>query len=144
MQVAPLNVGQDEQERAAIRVVRGRSRVWVQPDRWRDGAIVCVAARDRRERQLFDVVRTLHAGSGFADFLDRGEQQANQDCDDGDDDQQLDQRKCRTAFGRGIRPRHDEPPEMKVERISHFTKRWRKRERMSEEDCEKFLIDSQR
>jgi len=33
---------------------------------------------------------------------------------------------------------------MKVERISHFTKRWRKRERMSEEDCEKFLIDSQR
>jgi hypothetical protein len=44
------------------------------------------------QRPLVEVVLAAHAGGGFADFLDGGEQQADQDGDDGDDDEQFDQR----------------------------------------------------
>jgi len=42
------------------------------------------------KRDLLKVVATADAGGGFADFLHGRQQQANQDCDDGDDHQQLD------------------------------------------------------
>src|SRR5262249_11017635 len=45
--------------------------------------------------QLVQVVLALDVGRGFADLLDGGEQQADQDRDDRDDDEQLDQ--CETG-----------------------------------------------
>jgi hypothetical protein len=43
--------------------------------------------------QLVEVVGALDAGRCLADLLDRGDQQADEDGDDGDDDQQFDERK---------------------------------------------------
>jgi hypothetical protein len=36
----------------------------------------------------------FHPSSGFADFLDCRQQEADQDCDDGDDDEQFDEREA--------------------------------------------------
>src|SRR5262249_29993873 len=52
------------------------------------GRLVVVAG----EGQLLELVRAGHAGGGLADLLDRRQQQADQDCNDGNDHQQLDQR----------------------------------------------------
>jgi len=41
---------------------------------------------------LLEIVLALHAGGGFADLLDRGQQEPDEDRDDGDHDEQLDQR----------------------------------------------------
>src|SRR5262249_4545621 len=49
------------------------------------------------EADLFEVVRGLQAGGGGADFLDGGQQQADEDGYDGNDDQQFDQGERGTA-----------------------------------------------
>jgi len=48
----------------------------------------------QRQAELLEVVAALHAGGGFAHLLDRGQEQADEDGDDGDDHQQLDQREA--------------------------------------------------
>ncbi len=44
---------------------------------------------------LLQIVRAGHAVGGFADFLHRGQEKANQDGDDGDNHEQFDQ--CKTV-----------------------------------------------
>jgi hypothetical protein len=44
--------------------------------------------------QLFEIVAALGAPRRFTCRLDGGKQQGDQNADDGDDNQQLDQRKC--------------------------------------------------
>src|SRR5262249_21770681 len=46
-----------------------------------------------RDDALLEVVGALHAVGGLPNFLHGGEQQADQDGDDGNDDQELDERK---------------------------------------------------
>ena len=50
------------------------------------------------QADLLEVVRALHPVGGLADLLDRGQQQADQDGDDGDHHQQLDQREADSKF----------------------------------------------
>jgi hypothetical protein len=50
------------------------------------------------DSELLQLVLALHPGRRFADFLDGREQQTDQDGNDGDDDQQFDERKGRTAM----------------------------------------------
>src|SRR4029077_8164081 len=51
---------------------------------------------------LVQVVRALHPVGGLPDLLHRGQQQANEDRDDGNDNEQLDERKGgATARGHG-------------------------------------------
>ena len=50
-----------------------------------------------RETNLLHVVRATHPGRRFADLLDCGQEQADQDGDDGDDDEQLDERERRLS-----------------------------------------------
>ena len=45
-----------------------------------------------REPDLLQVVRTLHPRGGLADLLNRRQQQANENRNDGDDDEQFNQR----------------------------------------------------
>ena len=54
----------------------------------------------RGDAQLLEVVLALDPGGRFADLLYRGQQQADQDGDDGDDHQQLDQREAGRASER--------------------------------------------
>src|SRR5947199_54813 len=70
--------------------VAGRGRVVVG-----GGAVV------EGDAQLVQVVLGLGAGGGLADLLDRGQEQADEDGDDGDDDQQLDEREAATLTTRG-------------------------------------------
>jgi hypothetical protein len=42
------------------------------------------------ERELFQVILTLHSAGGFPRALDCRQQHANQNADDGDHDQQFD------------------------------------------------------
>src|SRR5207249_5097413 len=42
------------------------------------------------QRQLLDLIGTGGPGGGFADLLDGGHEQADEDGDDGNDDQQVD------------------------------------------------------
>ena len=44
------------------------------------------------ESDLLEVVEALHPGGSGPDLLDGREEQADQDCDDRNDDQQLDER----------------------------------------------------
>jgi hypothetical protein len=53
----------------------------------------------KRQRELFEIVGALGAGRGLANLLHRGNQEADQDGDDGDDDQQLNQREAVSAHG---------------------------------------------
>jgi hypothetical protein len=53
---------------------------------------------------LFEVVLALHASRCFADFLDGGQQESNEDGYDGDHHQQLDQRKGRPSIGHDLIP----------------------------------------
>ena len=46
-----------------------------------------------RQPDLFQVVCAAHAIGSLADFLDRGQQEADQNADDGDDNKQFDQGK---------------------------------------------------
>src|SRR5271166_2990166 len=46
------------------------------------------------QTDLLQVVGRLRAGRGFTHFLDGGNEQGDQNCDDGDDHQQLDQGKA--------------------------------------------------
>src|SRR5262249_12074145 len=75
----------------------------------RPGAVVVGVQGDA---DLLEVVLALGAGGGFADLLDGGQQQADQDGDDGDHDQQFDEGEGsaaphgRSPFGsrRGVGP----------------------------------------
>src|SRR5205814_499252 len=51
------------------------------------------------DAKLLEVVGALHAGGGFADLLDGGEQESDEDGYDGDHHQQLDQREATHAIG---------------------------------------------
>jgi hypothetical protein len=51
--------------------------------------------------QLVQVVGALHPVGGRADFLDRGQEQADQDRNDRDHDQQLNEREALTGTGVG-------------------------------------------
>jgi hypothetical protein len=51
-----------------------------------------------RQTDLLEVVAATHAVGRFADLLDGGEQEADQHGNDGDDHQQLDQRKSRATM----------------------------------------------
>src|SRR5262249_55504108 len=63
------------------------------------------------DAELFEVVAARHAGGCFADLLDRGQKQADQDGDDGNDYQQFDQRERRSArSGIGASGEQVEPP----------------------------------
>ena len=53
--------------------------------------VVGVVVVHQRQTDLLQVVVALHAIGGFADFLDRWQQQPNENGNDGDDDKQLDQ-----------------------------------------------------
>jgi len=55
-----------------------------------------------RQRHLLEVVGALHPRRCLADLLDGGEEQADEDGNDGDDDEQLDQRKCQSTAGREL------------------------------------------
>jgi hypothetical protein len=50
-------------------------------------------------RHLLQVVQTLHTVGRFADLLDSGEQECNQDRDDRHDYQQLNERKASLLLG---------------------------------------------
>src|SRR5262245_817232 len=50
---------------------------------------------DDAQAHLPEVARALHAPRRFAGLLDRGQEQRDKDTDDGDDDEQLDERKRR-------------------------------------------------
>ena len=54
-----------------------------------------------REAQLFQVVSAFNAVRRLADFLDGGEEQADQDGDDGDDDEQLNEGKAAAGGSHG-------------------------------------------
>ena len=55
-------------------------------------AFLDVVAVVHRQANLLEVVLALRAGRGLADFLDGGQQQADEDGDDRDDHQQFDER----------------------------------------------------
>src|SRR5262249_16775977 len=59
------------------------------------GVVVVVGGQPK----LFEVVGGGHAVSGFADLLDGGQEQANQDSNDGDDDEQFNQGEASTLHG---------------------------------------------
>jgi hypothetical protein len=46
------------------------------------------------EGDLLEVIRTLHAAGSLAGGLHRRQEEGHQDADDGDDDEQLDERKA--------------------------------------------------
>jgi hypothetical protein len=50
-----------------------------------ENAVLVLAVVDRQS-DLAQVVARLHAGGGLADFLDGGQEQADEHRDDGDDD----------------------------------------------------------
>jgi hypothetical protein len=54
-----------------------------------------------RQRNLFQIILATHAIGRLADFLDRGQEQADQDSNNGDDDEKFDQRKTVTSAGHG-------------------------------------------
>src|SRR5689334_21721338 len=54
--------------------------------------------------KLFEVVQTRSPAGGFADLLDGGQQQADQDADDRDGDQQLDNGKASAVMPHGAPP----------------------------------------
>src|SRR5439155_14680752 len=65
---------------------------------------VGIVIRVQGEAHLLEVVRALDPGGRLADLLDRGQQKADEDGDDGDHYQQLDQRKGGTVAAHGTRP----------------------------------------
>src|SRR5262249_9058103 len=83
----------------------GRGRV-PRPAARRERAVGVVVVV-KRQADLLEVVLALGAGGGFADFLDGGQEQADEHGDDGYDHQQLDQRE--TAARGGVRARHATP-----------------------------------
>jgi hypothetical protein len=56
------------------------------------------------QANLLEVVLAFGATGGFAHSLDRGQQQANQKRDDGNNDQELDQGEGSAADGHGLDP----------------------------------------
>src|SRR4051794_28697731 len=57
------------------------------------------------QADLFQIVGALDSCSGFTHLLHGGKQQADQDCNDGDNHQQFNQRECLTS-----RCSHGNPP----------------------------------
>ena len=78
------------------------------------GVVVAVHA----QADLLEVVLALGTGGGRTDLLHRGQQQSDQDRDDGNDHQQLDQGKPRTAA--------TQPGMSRSHRTSFVTKRTRR------------------
>src|SRR5262249_32890401 len=72
-----------------------------------EGAVAVVVVVDG-QADLLEVVGALQACGGLADLLHRGEQQADEDRDDGDDHQQLGQGEAR-AGPRGDGESHGTP-----------------------------------
>src|SRR5262249_13844872 len=64
---------------------------------------VCVVVVVKRQADLLQVVAALGPGGRFADLLDGGEEQSDQDRDDRDHHQQLDERETSTS---GRQARH--------------------------------------
>ena len=62
----------------------------------RETALVGVGVHLAREGQLLEVVRALHAASGFARGLNRRQKQADQNTDNRDHDEELDEREAAT------------------------------------------------
>ena len=60
----------------------------------RKGVVVRAGVVVAGQGDLLEVVGALHTSGGFADFLDGGQQEADEDGDDGDDHEQFDQRKA--------------------------------------------------
>ena len=52
----------------------------------------CIVVIVQGEPELFQIALALHSRRCLSDFLDGGQQEADQDCDDGDHHQQLDER----------------------------------------------------
>jgi hypothetical protein len=51
----------------------------------------------QREPELLQIIFALCSASGLASLLHRWQQQRNQDCDDRNDDQKFNERKCSSA-----------------------------------------------
>jgi hypothetical protein len=66
------------------------------------------------QRQIVQVVRTLHSAGGFASRLNRGKQHGDENADDGNDDEKFDEGKAGSE--RSARePGHvHKPPEEKT------------------------------
>ena len=93
VEVVLLQVGEGHYEPAPLvpgPVVNGQGKL-ARPRRKRVVGVVVVVAG---EAKLLEVVAALHPRGGLADLLDRGQQQADEDGDDGDHHQQLDQREA--------------------------------------------------
>ena len=60
---------------------------------------ICVGVVVKSEAELLEIVLALHAASRFARCLHGGQQQRNKHADDGNDDEQLDERKTMTTRG---------------------------------------------
>jgi hypothetical protein len=53
-----------------------------------------VLKRNHGDGEVMEIVCATHSSCGFAGGLNGGEQEGHEDADDGDDDEQLDQRKA--------------------------------------------------
>jgi hypothetical protein len=70
--------------------------------------LLCVLVVGDRNAELLEIIGALSAARGFACGLDGGQQQCHQDSDNRDDDEQLDECKCR-SFMVGV-SRHKPAP----------------------------------
>ena len=79
-----------------------------------EGVVVVVNA----QADLLQVVGAIDAAGRFAHLLHRRQQQADQHGDDGDDHQQLDQRKAAaapgTALHKDLRKKYDDSPNTRI------------------------------
>src|SRR5207249_4191264 len=90
-----LDEGQDMVAPGPLAAVRGAGGSGARrvPAALRESADLVVEAVEG-DADLFEVVLALETHRDLADFLHRGQQQADQDGDDGDDHQELDQREA--------------------------------------------------
>ncbi len=101
--IALLHIGKQKRQGSRIRAgIRDRQGVAqgycvraIQAT-WRQTAIGALEVH-RSQGDLLQVVLAGHACRGFADFLNGGQQEPDQNCDDRDDDQQLDEGKPSTT-----------------------------------------------
>jgi hypothetical protein len=90
--VLPVDLGE------RVRVTRESDHVRQERVMEEEPAVVGIVVLVHREPDLTHVRRALHPQGRVTDFLDRGQQQADQRTDDGDDHQQFDQSKGTTSF----------------------------------------------
>ena len=62
----------------------------------------CIVVIVQGEPELFQIVLALHSSRCLSDFLDGRQQEANQNCDDGDHNQQLDKGECPPMLVRAL------------------------------------------